>query len=333
MIMKKLYIYIIAVITFSGVHAQQEGHFTQFFQNKYLFNPAVTGTQQVMDFSMGYRNQWLGMDNNPQTPYVLGHSEIKVKRNQKSMPMFNESGETWFKTPEVETGFTKHTVGGKFLADQYGAFGKLTAMASYAIHLPMNKFTNLSFGIGAGLSSLQFYPERVNMLEDNDNTYMQYMGNGGRQNYLDMQTGLYLYNKSYFLGYSITNLLMNKVGFGDNMTESKLNMHHYFTGGYHIELNKEYTVTPMFLMKYMRPAPVSFDLAVKVDYNDFVWGALSYRHQDAIALMAGFNFSKMFRFSYSYDINVTPLRKYHTGTHEIIVGIFLGGKKDKDDKE
>ena len=51
-----------------------------------------------------------------------------------------------------------------------------------------------------------------------------------------------------------------------------------------------------------------------------LWGAISYRYHEAIGIMLGYSFDEMLFFGYAYDIGITSLRKYNSGTHEIMIG-------------
>jgi len=84
------------------------------------------------------------------------------------------------------------------------------------------------------------------------------------------------------------------------------------------------------LLKYVNPVPWQADINVKVaynfkdrrktDYDDKVWAGLSYRTQDALVMLMGFQFMEQYEMSYSYDLTVSPLRQYNSGSHEIMFG-------------
>ena len=69
----------------------------------------------------------------------------------------------------------------------------------------------------------------------------------------------------------------------------------------------------------MNPSPGSFDLNVKVSYQNSVWGGISYRHNDAIVAMIGYELNDRFNIGYSYDVTLSGLRGYSSGSHEIVL--------------
>ena len=50
-----------------------------------------------------------------------------------------------------------------------------------------------------------------------------------------------------------------------------------------------------------------------------MFGSVSIRLRDAIALQAGISFAQYFQVSYSYDFLVSKLKNYSSGSHEIMI--------------
>lgn len=331
--MKKIFT-LLFVVCGLFVFGQQQSHYTQFFINPALYNPAAIGTQDLIDIKLGFRKQWVGVSNSPLTVNLTAHAPIKMKKKAKTpRASFNPDQMQFFRTPEVKTGRIKHAVGGKLVNDQWGAFGMTNLYANYAFHVPLSKTVNMSFGVGLGWSNYRFDQSKAQTLDPNDPSYIEFLGTGQNQNIFDMQAGIWIYHKDFFVGLSATNLIVNKIHFGSASTNARLGIHAYGTAGYTWRATEKFSVSPYVVVKYMYPAPISFDVALKFEYNDFVWGAVSYRYDDAISLAAGFNFGKHFQLSYSYDFTISPLRITSQGSHEVTLGILIGGKKDKSDEE
>lgn len=321
--MKKILVLSAGIFLGCEVYSQQLAQLSQYLQNEYLINPAAAGLTNHVDMNLSFRQQWVGFDNAPQTYYFSANSIVGGAGNA---PRYNPSLRTGraagvAKTPQVSTGKLKHTVGGNFLADEYGAFKKMTFNGSYAIHIPLSTGINISAGLGLGMTNFRFLQDRVDLLNDNDATYALFLGNSQKKNYFDLNMGIWLYSNEFFVGYSNAQIMRNEVSFGDP-TESKLNVHHYISGGYKIQVSPEFAVTPNFLIKYMNPAPVAIDFNTKLEYMDFIFGGLSYRHKDALVGLIGVMFNN-FKLGYSYDYTISDLRKHNSGGHEIIFGYRL----------
>lgn len=318
--MKKLVIVGMGLMLGTTVYSQQLAQLSQYLQNEYLINPAAAGLSNYVDMNLSFRQQWVGFDNAPQTYYFSGNSIVGGTSNA---PKYNPSLRTGrahgvVKTPTVSTGKMKHAVGGNLLADQYGAFKKFTFNGSYAIHIPISKGMNISAGIGLGMTNFRFMQDRVDLLNDVDNTYTAFLGNAQKKNYFDLNMGVWLYTQEFFIGYSNAQVMRNDVSFGAP-TDARLNVHHYISGGYKIQVSPELAITPNFLVKYMNPAPIAIDFNAKIEYQDLLFGGISYRHKDAVVGLIGVMFNN-FKLGYSYDYTISNLRKHNSGGHEILFG-------------
>jgi hypothetical protein len=52
-----------------------------------------------------------------------------------------------------------------------------------------------------------------------------------------------------------------------------------------------------------------------------VWLGGSWRTKDAIAISVGYNHKDLLIFGYSYDMPLTNIRRYSTGTHELMIAV------------
>ena len=234
--------------------------------------------------------------------------------------------------PDIKTGKLKHTFGGQLLADQYGAFRKFSFSGTYAIHMPITKKINLSFGVKAGLSNNSFLADQAQVLnimapDQNqyiDPTYDNFVQNQSNKYIMDVGAGLYLYSKNLFFGFAAEQLTRDMVEFGQGTANFDPQLHYSILGGYKIPINNNFTLTPGFLIKYMTPAPVSIDANIQLEYKNWLWMTLGYRHTDAVIAMVGMNISKRFKFGYSYDFSISRFNSYSSGGHELTLGLMIG---------
>ena len=68
--MNRLLIVLSAVLFSLTAVAQQDPQLTQFYQDRLSFNPAFAGAERLQYVSAFYRNQWNGLETNPQTTLV-----------------------------------------------------------------------------------------------------------------------------------------------------------------------------------------------------------------------------------------------------------------------
>ncbi|NVK64697.1 MAG: type IX secretion system membrane protein PorP/SprF [Flavobacteriales bacterium] len=313
-------------------HAQQVPQYSQFLQNQYMVNPASTGVYDFMNVSLGGRLQWVGLENAPKTTYLYVSAPAAKWRNPSMNRTYGtiRRGNKRVRHPRARYGSLVHAFGGSFVADQYGPFRQLKMMGTYALHLPLNRDFNLSFGTSLGLSNRSFIPENAQVLSvlTNtgvfDQTYDAYAANQGAQNTMELEGGLYFHGKGGFFGVSATQLTKDYVQFGNRDFNFDPSMHLFVTGGMEFQVKRDLTITPAFLVKYVRPAPVSFEIMSQFEFQERYWAAVSYRHKDAIVANLGMYVSNQFKLGYSFDLPITPIRNYSAGSHELVLTLMLG---------
>ncbi len=303
---------------------QQIPQYSQYLRNQFMANPAAAGTYDFTDITLSGRSQWTGFDNAPMTSYLSIAAPIGRREKVRYDPGIR-TGSGIVKNPEVGTGKIKHAIGGQVLADQYGAFQKMQFAGTYAIHLPLSKKVNMSFGAKVGLSNNSFIQSRAVVNDPtNDKTYVDFTSNNSRKNILDLGAGLYVYSNKFFFGIAADQLTKSMVSFGSASANFDPQMYFNATGGVKLNVNDKITITPAFIVKYMTPAPISIEGTLQVEYKEWLWAGVSYRNTDAIVGMVGLNINKKLKFGYSYDYSISRFNQYSTGGHELVLGIMLG---------
>ncbi|MBO9672064.1 MAG: type IX secretion system membrane protein PorP/SprF [Sphingobacteriaceae bacterium] len=323
--MKKLII-IFAFFANFNVFAQQKPQYTQYIFNQYLLNPALSGIENYLDFKAGYRKQWSGITDAPQTSFVSAHWALGDNQlwsnaltsfpEQTGNPMDRNYMQNYMSSP------SHHGMGLTAVLDKTGPIKRLDANVTYAYHLQLSNDFNLSAGIAAGISSISL---DVNALTFD--TPIDPIMNRALINQIkpDLSLGLWLYGARMFAGVSVQQILPQKLSFtGDNNYNMGKEVPHYFaTGGYKFFIDDEISAIPSVMIKYVSPTPVSFDLNMKLAFKDKIWLGGSYRKDDSFAAMAGFNIGKMVNLTYSYDFTTSQLNQVSNGSHEIVLGLLL----------
>lgn len=282
--------------------AQQLPHFSQYYLNDYLINPAVGGSRPYFEGKSAHRYQWEGITDAPRT-YTL--SVNGPTKNQKM-------------------GF-----GGYIFTDNVGPTRRTGFNASYAYHIKVNEKVKLSMGLSAGVIQFMIDGSKITLRESDDDI----ITNGVQSVLLpDAGFGLYLYHEKYYVGFSAPQLLNSRVNFfkdGRN-PEGTLPSHFFFNAGYKFKVAEDFVVEPSVFVKYVKPVPVQFEGTVRIIYQDKIWIAGTYRDRDAITASMGYLINNYFTIAYGFDFTTTNLRNYSNGTHELMVGIRFyqhGNKK------
>ena len=316
-----------AILGVTGLaYGQQVPQYSQYLRNQYMVNPGAAGVYDFVDVTVGGRLQWLGFDDAPQTAYLYVSSPVGGKPKVRYNPALRISNGP-VRNPKIKTGKLKHAIGGMLLADQYGAYRQLQIAGTYALHIPVSKKFNLSWGVNVGLSNRSFLRDKAQTLNivtgsGFDQTYDTY-ANQGANNTIDVGSGLYLYSEKMFIGVSADQLTRDFISFGNNPANFDPNMHFKATAGLKLPLNDNLTIMPAILAKYMAPAPISVEGTVQLEYKEWLWFGASYRSSNAIVAMAGLNISRRFKFGYSFDYSLSRFNEHSVGGHEVVLGIML----------
>jgi type IX secretion system PorP/SprF family membrane protein len=331
--MRKSIFFSLLLIFTSTAKAQQVPQYSQYLQNQYMVNPGATGVYDFMAISLGGRMQWVGIEGAPKTSYVYFAAPSSKWRGSSMKRTFGKVRRNNIKVkhPTMRINKLTHAFGGQLLGDQFGPFRDFKFMGSYAIHIPLSREYALSFGTSVGLSNRSFISTNaqvLSVLTDTgifDATYDQQAGSQGSQNTLQVDAGVYFHGKLGFFGVAANQLTKDLVKFGNRTFDFDPQMHFHVTGGYHFDLQRQrMKISPSFLVKYVNPAPVSWELSCQLQFNERYWLATSYRHKDAVVIGAGLYASNSFKIGYSFDFSTTSLFRYSAGGHELNLTFMLG---------
>ena len=125
--------------------------------------------------------------------------------------------------------------------------------------------------------------------------------------------------EKFYAGIASTQLIQTK---GDvAKTSISLKRHYYITGGYYFSFpsNPSFILAPSALIK-TDFVSAQYDISVLLSYNNLLWGGVSYRVQDAVMLLIGFEY-KSFNLGFSYDITTSAMgrEKRSSGTIEAML--------------
>jgi type IX secretion system PorP/SprF family membrane protein len=297
--MKKIYILIFlfpALILSYAVNAQQESLLSQYMFNGLVLNPAYAGSKDYASITAMFRKQWTGFPGSPVTQSASIHGPLKSKKVGLGLMISND-----------HVGVTAQT-------DVYG---------SYAFHIPLPN-AKLALGLQGGFSYVKSKLSDLTVWDSNDqvfelNTQTNLLPNFG--------AGVYYYREKFYAGISVPHLLNYDpertlgIEINDAFRQTR---HYYLTAGGVVNLSRDIKFKPSALLKYVQGAPFQYDLNANFLLNDILWVGATYRSNDAIVAMIEYQINKKLRLGYSYDITLTKLSNYESGTHEIMLGYDFG---------
>lgn len=290
--LKKILGLVLLLFCGSSLFAQQLPHFSQYYLNDFLLNPAVAGSRGYFEGMSTHRYQWEGITDAPRTYTLSVHGPSKNKK----------------------MGF-----GGYVFTDNVGPTRRTGFNASYAYHIKINNKLKLGLGLNFGVLQFMIDASKITLRDANDDI----ITNGVQSTLVpDAGFGTYLYHDNYYFGFSAPQLLNMDVNFFDegNNPTGTLPAHFFVTGGYKFRQIEDFIFEPIVFVKYVSPAPVQIEGTLRITYKDQIWISGSYRDKDAMVLSIGYIVNNRFTIAYAYDFTTTNLKNYNTGTHELAIG-------------
>ncbi len=273
---------------------QKEPQYTQYMYNIGSFNPAYVGTVETPEIAGLYRAQWIDVPGAPRT-FRFGIN----------IPFTNE----------------KTGLGFNVVNDQLGPATQRYVDIAYSYQVSVSDNTKLSFGLDVGGSFLNVDFTKGDFEIENEPLLVNQTTN---KFYPTIGAGTFLYSDDWYLGLSIPNFLTNGI-YGEEiavLVEDKIQFN--FIGGYVFELSSGLKFKPAFMVNYLQGAPVNLNLSTNFLIDDVVTLGASYRLDNAISGLAGFQVSSGMFVGYSYDYNTNGLGEFNNGSHEIILKFYLG---------
>ncbi len=332
---KKFVINCVCFLMAGAAFGQQQPYYTQYILNNFILNPALAGIENYWDCKVSYRNQWVGLNGAPTTLYLTINAPLGKTEYDRETPVTVPdlqaknlgAKQFWmeYTAPPAHSG-----VGFTIINDKTGPLSRIAAYGSYAYHLPVGAKTSLSFGLSLGVQEVNVDVNSVDFGQANpvDPAALA----SGYLNKLepDVNAGLWLSNKSFFVGLSAQQIVPVPINSSNDTTTSngvvllqgKLIPHTFLTAGYKILVSDDISILPSVMFRYVQPLPIGFDVNAKILYQDLLWLGFSYRYQQGYAAMLGVNISSTINFGYSYDYTTTQLNTVSSGTHEIVIGFL-----------
>ena len=289
---KRIYILLFVLAAGTGVlQAQQLPHYTQYMFNEFVINPAVAGVDNFYQIRTNHRFQWIGLTDPPLT------NSIAFYGPHATHPM----------------GY-----GGYIYNDVTGPTSRTGITGSYAYNIALTGDMRLSMGISMSMMQYRIDGTQLNPKDVSDPVLLNVVSTSYMP---DAGLGVLLYAEEFYVGLSLAQLLNNKIEIFENKNGlNRLKTHFNLTGGYRYALNAELVLEPSIMIKGTAPKEFGFDLTAKAEWRNMVWGAVSYRFHEAVSILIGYSYDETLFFGYAYDIGISSIRKYNTGTHEIMIG-------------
>lgn len=269
--------------------AQQRPVQSLYMFDPILINPAYAGTQVQLSATAIYRNQWVNLEGAPKTM-----------------------------TASLHSGFLKAKMGLGiiFSNDQIGIHNDASIYGIYSYKIKLTPTSTISFGLQGGFNNLQSDYNKLNLKNPGDPNLSGVVTSFNP----NVGSGLYYRNKSFYLSFSVPQLIKNKVfNTEGSVSLSRQERYYYLLFGSTFKMSNKVKLFPSALIRFQDEAPVSIDINSTFVLYDAVGLGVSYRLEEGVVALFELQLNQNFHVGYAYDFTTSALRQYSNGSHEIMV--------------
>ena len=295
---------------------QQDPQYTNNMYYKMGANPGYAGAEDAIHGLLLNRYQWVG--------YGGGEPKTMVFSVDAAINAFGAPG----------------GLGINIVKDEWGYFNNRWINLNYSYKIE-TRFGSLGLGVSPGFFNFNINPDQGWVTSDDVRFDRFDLGSGTGDGFIpeeqtsqlafDIGFGAYLSTNKYYFGASVSHLNQAPVKY-DDLEIYYLVRNYTLMGGYNIKLTDPlFELRPSFLFK-SDLASWQLDLNTNVVYNDKLWAGLSYRVQDAIALLMGVEMVNGLRIGYSFDLVTSALRRNSFSSHEFFVSYSIDLEKSRNQK-
>jgi type IX secretion system PorP/SprF family membrane protein len=250
----------------TAAFSQQEPQYTNFMFTKMAYNPGYAGINGSICGTLLSRQQWIGFQDDEGN---------------------NVAPRTNFLTIDALIEPLKGGIGFQINQDKIGFEENISVRLAYSFHLNVGR-GKLGLGLQGGLINKNIDFSKFKPNDDGDPLLNS--GNIESSMNFDMAFGAYYTEpRVMYAGISSTQLTQSVAEFSRELGSPEYKRHYYIMGGYFYQLpnNPSLEINPNALIK-TDFAAAQYDLNVLVHYNKQIYAGVSYRVQDAVALLAGY---------------------------------------------
>lgn len=286
-----------------SLHAQQTSQHSQYMFNKYQFNPAYAGFDRSLSITGMSRSQWATFEGAPTSQNLNAHMPFYIWNGGIGIQLHNQ---------------------------KLGAFtqSSLSLSYNYVYESPIGLFS-AAVNLGILQSTLNgdelITPSGVyegNTIQHNDALLSNQSITGASPIW---GVSAYYIHDFFETGISISDIPTHTTSIGGIEIDRQSLVNWFVEANY--PLTNEIDLLPSVFVK-TDFVQTQLDIAGIAEYRNQYFGGLGFRGYnansiDAVIIYAGFKFNRKYRLTYSYDLGINGLRRFHEGTHEFVLNYNL----------
>lgn len=291
--MKKVLLGLIVCLYNFNLKAQQESLFTHYMYNTSSVNPAYAGSRGGLSATLLNRIQWIGFEGAPITQTLNVNAPLWRNRLGLGISLLNDKiGPSNSTLMDIDFAYRMK------LSDR-GAYKKM----------------RLNFGLKGGLGWFNSNMSSLKTTHAGDQLFAE---NVSMRMLPNFGFGMLLQHDRFYFGVSSPKLLEQSLTGNSGIRSQK--RHYYAITGAVVKMKNHWIFKPSILVKYVQGSKVQGDVTAQFVCNDKLNLGLSYRSNDGIAALIGFQISDNFTIGYSFDYsNNVRTGTTNFGSHELLL--------------
>lgn len=311
--MKKILITASFLLAVTMIFAQQDQQYTQFMYNKLSYNPAYAGSNDAACLTAVYRKQWIGLEGAPETQVLSFNMPFLNKRVGAGLNLSRNTigiSETW-------------TLDGSYAYRLRLGHGYMSIGLQGSV-----RYVGRNFLDDRLVSTSELPMDSAIDMEQKS----KYVPNFG--------AGLYYNTEKFYVGLSAPRILANNIDFNDVGTVIGREVRHfYLMSGVRLKLAEKIELNPQVLLKYAASTPFDVDFNLNLIFMDRFTVGATYRTGgssvtgigESIDLLVGAQITDHILLALSYDITLSELKDYNSGSIEAAIRYCFGKPTDNGD--
>jgi type IX secretion system PorP/SprF family membrane protein len=270
---------------------------TMYFQNQYMYNPAMAGLTNGLNVNLDYRQQWSSFPGAPKTGSLTADFQAADKVG----------------------------LGLNVTDDQSGLIRSTRAMATYAYHLPLSdKTEHLSFGLSLGINDSRVDYNKINgdLSDVEIGLYNQL------KPYVDGDFGIAYTSERLYIGGALPNLRSAFFKTSDTRFDADRMLFMAATS-YKIpidEVTRTFTLEPLAAYRIVKGYKDIVDVGANFSVNNYGLYMQGIYHSDQ-SMAVGFGLDQnTYALNFSYNIETGQIRNYTVGAFELGIKLRIPKK-------
>lgn len=295
----------LAIVSMLGgmyVSAQEQQHFSMYYMQPSIINPAAMGAYDNINGALVFNKQLVGFDNSPL--YLQLDLGIPI-------------------------GKTGLYLGPQILHDRIGVFDKtrIGINAAYRIKLSLKHY--LTFGLNMAAVVANGTLGEVSVINPSDPSFTSNIIGIWNP---DIKIGAHYFTDNFYIGFNVGNIFVNKFwdsgsGPTNEIRVNGADMHYYLMGGWQKRFGANWKIKPNALIKFIPGSPLQIDINANAVFKDQLGFGLSYRTVNTLVFNANYTFNKFLVIGYAFNWGLGyESRTNYTG-HEVMLAFRVQNSK------